>query len=136
MAHRHHLRDHQPGRRPGDPRQLAGWIRGHWQIEVLHHIRDASYGEDASQTWTGNGPQAMATLRNLAIGIMKLAGYSSIAATCRHHSETPPGPWRPSVSAQHDQNGHHATMPEPWGLPGDHGSQNGEPTYSAPMTVI
>ena len=68
------------------PAQLAGWIRGHWQIEVLHHMRDVSYGEDASQTRTGNGPQAMATLRNLAIEIMKLAGYTSIAATCRHHS--------------------------------------------------
>ncbi len=68
------------------PAQLAGWIRGHWQIEVLHHIRDVTYGEDASQTRTGNGPQVMATLRNLPIGIMKLAGHTSIAAACRHHS--------------------------------------------------
>jgi predicted transposase YbfD/YdcC len=45
--------------------QLAGWIRGHWQIEALHHIRDVTYGEDASQTRTGNGPQVMATLRIL-----------------------------------------------------------------------
>jgi len=28
----------------------------------------------------------MATLRNLTIGIMKLAGHTSIAAACRHHS--------------------------------------------------
>ncbi len=68
------------------PAQLAGWIRGHWRIEALHHIRDTSYAEDASQTRTGNGPQAMATLRNLAIGILKLAGHASIAAACRHHS--------------------------------------------------
>jgi predicted transposase YbfD/YdcC len=27
------------------PAQLAGWIRGHWQIEALHHIRDVTYGE-------------------------------------------------------------------------------------------
>jgi predicted transposase YbfD/YdcC len=66
--------------------QLAGWIRGHWQIEVLHHIRDTTYGEDASQTRTGNGPQVMATLRNLAIGIFKLAGHPNIAAACRHHA--------------------------------------------------
>ena len=38
------------------PAQLAGWIRGHWQIEALHHIRDVTYGEDASQIRTGNGP--------------------------------------------------------------------------------
>ena len=28
------------------------WIRGHWQTEVLHHIRDLSYGDDASQIRT------------------------------------------------------------------------------------
>ena len=68
------------------PAQLAAWIRGHWQIEVLHHIRDTTYGQDASQTRTGSGPQVMATLRNLTIGIMKLAGHTSIAAACRHHA--------------------------------------------------
>ena len=67
------------------PAQLAGWIRGHWRIEALHHIRDVTYGEDASQTRTGNGPQVMATLRNLAIGTLKLAGHASVAAACRHH---------------------------------------------------
>jgi predicted transposase YbfD/YdcC len=68
------------------PAQLAGWIRGHWQIEVLHHIRDVTYGEDASQVRTGSGPQAMASLRNLAIAILRLAGHPGIAAACRHHS--------------------------------------------------
>jgi predicted transposase YbfD/YdcC len=38
------------------PAQLAEWIRGHWQIEVPHHIRDVSYGKDASQIRTGSGP--------------------------------------------------------------------------------
>jgi predicted transposase YbfD/YdcC len=66
--------------------QLAGWIRGHWQIEALHHIRDTTYGEDASQTRAGNGPQVMAALRNLSIGIFKMAGHISIAAACRHHA--------------------------------------------------
>jgi len=68
------------------PAQLAEWVRGHWQIEVLHHIRDVSYGEDASQIRTGSGPQVLATLRNLGIGILKMAGHASIAAACRHHA--------------------------------------------------
>jgi predicted transposase YbfD/YdcC len=68
------------------PAQLTGWIRGHWQIEALHHIRDVTYAEDASQIRTGNGPQVMATLRNLTIGIFKITGHTSIAAACRHHS--------------------------------------------------
>ena len=39
------------------PAQLAAWIRGHWQIEALHHLRDVSYGEDASQIRAGSGPR-------------------------------------------------------------------------------
>ena len=68
------------------PAQLAGWIRGHWQIEALHHIRDTTYSEDASQVRTSSGPQAMATLRNLGIAIFKLAGTPNIAAACRSHA--------------------------------------------------
>ena len=41
------------------PDELATWIRGHWQIEALHHIRDVTYAEDASQIRTGSGPQVM-----------------------------------------------------------------------------
>ena len=40
-------------------RGSSSWIRGHWQIEVLH--RDVSYGDDASQIRTGSGPQVMAS---------------------------------------------------------------------------
>jgi len=68
------------------PAQIAGWSRGHWGLEALHHIRDVTYGEDASQIRTGNGPQVMAILRNLAIGILKPAGHASIAAACRYHA--------------------------------------------------
>ncbi len=65
---------------------LARWIRGHWRIEALHHIRDTTYGEDSSQVRTGNGPQVMAALRNLTTAIHKLAGARKIAAACRHHA--------------------------------------------------
>jgi predicted transposase YbfD/YdcC len=69
-----------------DPAQLARWIRGHWGIEALHHIRDVTYGEDASQIRTGHGPQVMAALRNLGIAILKPAGHPSVAAACRYHA--------------------------------------------------
>jgi predicted transposase YbfD/YdcC len=68
------------------PAQLAAWIRGHWQIQALHHIRDVTYDEDHPQVRTGNGPQVMAMLRNLAIAIIKLAATASIAAATRHHA--------------------------------------------------
>ena len=49
-------------------------------------LRDVTYGEDASQTRTGNGPQVMAMLRNLSIAIMKMAGHHNIAAATRYHA--------------------------------------------------
>lgn len=74
MAHRHRLRDHQPEHRSGCPGSARCLDTRHWQIGVLHHIR------------TGSGPQATASLRNLSIGILKMAGHPSIAAACRHHA--------------------------------------------------
>jgi predicted transposase YbfD/YdcC len=67
------------------PAEIARYIRGHWAIEALHHIRDVTYTEDASQVRTGNAPQAMASLRNLAIGILR-AGRSNIAKALRHNA--------------------------------------------------
>jgi predicted transposase YbfD/YdcC len=82
--------------------QLAAWIRGHWQIEALHHLRDVSYGEDASQIRTGSGPQAMATLRNLAIGILKRPGTPASPPPAGTTPGTPTGPSKPSDCAQHE----------------------------------
>src|SRR5690242_2060700 len=85
------------------PAQLAGWMRGHWGIEALHHIRDVTYGEDASQIRTGNGPQVMATLRNLTIGVLKLGGYSISPPPAATTPATPPVSWPRSDSARHNQ---------------------------------
>lgn len=69
------------------PAQLAAWIRGHWSIEnKLHWVRDVTYDEDRSQIRTHTGPQVMAALRNAAIGILRLAGVTNIAAANRHHA--------------------------------------------------
>jgi hypothetical protein len=68
------------------PDQLAAWIRGHWQIENgLHWVRDVTFAEDLSQIRTGNAPQVMAALRNLAISLHRLAGATNIAKALRHH---------------------------------------------------
>ena len=75
------------------PAQLAAALRGHWAIEDrLHWVRDVTYGEDLSQVRTASGPRVMATLRNLAITILRLAGASGIAAALRHHSRRPGRP--------------------------------------------
>jgi predicted transposase YbfD/YdcC len=68
------------------PARLADWVRGHWGIEALHHLRDVTFAEDASQVRTGNAPRAMASLRNLAIGILRAYGHRNIAAALRRNA--------------------------------------------------
>jgi predicted transposase YbfD/YdcC len=71
------------------PADLAAWLRGHWTIEVLHHIRDVTYREDASRIRTGNAPRVMATLRNTAISLLRLAGITAIAQALRRNGRNP-----------------------------------------------
>ena len=68
------------------PARLADWIRGHWGIEALHHLRDVTFAEDASQIRAGNAPRVMASLRNLAIGILCAHGDRNIAAALRRNA--------------------------------------------------
>lgn len=66
------------------PAQIARLLRGHWQIENrLHWIRDTAYREDHSRIHTGNAPRTMATLRNLAISMIRLTGATNIARSLR-----------------------------------------------------
>jgi hypothetical protein len=59
-------------------------LRGHWEIENrLHWVRDVTFGEDHSQIRTGHGPRAMVSLRNLAIGRLRLAGHANTARALR-----------------------------------------------------
>jgi predicted transposase YbfD/YdcC len=75
------------------PARLADLIRGHWAIENgLHYVRDVTFAEDGSQVRTGNGPQVMACLRNLVIGVLSRAGPVNLAAALRHHSRDPHRP--------------------------------------------
>ncbi|WP_169789220.1 ISAs1 family transposase [Nonomuraea candida] len=69
--------------------QLAALIRGHWCVEALHHIRDVTYREDASRVRTGTAPRIMAGLRNLAIGLARLLGWTNIAAATDHYRSHP-----------------------------------------------
>jgi predicted transposase YbfD/YdcC len=73
------------------PAQLAQIIRGHWTIENrVHHVRDVTFDEDRSQTRTAASAQVMATFRNVAISLHRLAGATTIAQATRaimRHSE-------------------------------------------------
>ncbi|MDQ3526581.1 MAG: ISAs1 family transposase [Actinomycetota bacterium] len=75
------------GHQSASPATLAAWVQGHWGIEnQLHWVRDVSYDEDRSQVRTGNAPQVMATLRNTAVSLLRLTGWTNIAAALRHHA--------------------------------------------------
>jgi len=86
------------------PTTLAALTRGHWGIESLHWIRDTLYREDDSRAHTRSGPRAMASLRNLAIGALRLAGRSDTAEATRWAARR----MEPSQPSQHSsQRGTH-----------------------------
>lgn len=65
--------------------RLAEIVRGHWAIENrVHHVRDTTFDEDRCQVRTGDAPRVMATLRNIAIGLIRARQLDpSIAAATR-----------------------------------------------------
>ena len=65
------------------PADLARYVREQWSIESLHWIRDTLYQEDKSQVRTRSGPRAMAALRNLAVGALRIAGRADITEATR-----------------------------------------------------
>jgi hypothetical protein len=66
------------------PEQILAFNRGHWSIEnKLHWVRDVTFDEDRSQVRKGRGAHLMATLRNIAISLLRLAGAKNIASALR-----------------------------------------------------
>jgi predicted transposase YbfD/YdcC len=70
------------------PETIAGLVRGQRAIESLHWLRDTLYREDQSQVRTRSGPRAMATLRNLAVGALHLAGRHDTTEATRWASRS------------------------------------------------
>jgi len=77
------------------PAQLLQVWREHWHIETrLHWVRGCpmggiTYDEDRSTVRMGTIPQAMAAIRNTAIGAMRVQGVPNIAAACRRFAAQP-----------------------------------------------
>jgi hypothetical protein len=73
-----------------DAKALLALTRGHWGIENrLHHVRDVTFEEDRSQMRSGAVAQTFAACRNLAIGLLRSAGASNIAAALRTFAARP-----------------------------------------------
>lgn len=72
------------------PEQLLTLARQHWHIEnKSHYVRDVTFDEDRSQVRTGSVPQAMAAFRQAAIGLLRAAGYPTIAQATRRCAARP-----------------------------------------------
>jgi len=70
--------------------ELLKLWREHWHIEnKLHYVRDVTFDEDRSQVRTKRIPQVMATLRNVAISLLRWGGAENIAAACRRYAARP-----------------------------------------------
>ncbi len=73
------------------PACLPEMSRGHWTIENrLHGVRGVTFDEDRSRVRTGAGAQVMASLRNLAISLLRLAGARYIAPALRRCARSDP----------------------------------------------
>jgi predicted transposase YbfD/YdcC len=65
---------------------MARVIREHWSLEAHHHVRDVTFGEDASASRTGRGPVNLATIRAAIIAALKDAGYLHVPEGRRDHT--------------------------------------------------
>jgi predicted transposase YbfD/YdcC len=66
------------------PARLLALARAYWGIENgLHYRRDVTFHEDATRLTQGHAGRAMAALNNLVIGLLRLAGFTNLAAARR-----------------------------------------------------
>jgi predicted transposase YbfD/YdcC len=69
-------------------------IRGHWRIEnSLHYVKDVTMKEDTSRTRTKNAPQNISLMKNLALNLLRQAGYTNIAQAIRLVANDIPKIW-------------------------------------------
>jgi predicted transposase YbfD/YdcC len=69
---------------------LLALSRGHWGVENgLHYTRDETLREDRCRVRRGNAPRALATLRGLAIHLLRADGRDNVAAATREMAACP-----------------------------------------------
>jgi predicted transposase YbfD/YdcC len=68
------------------PERLLALTRGHWGIENgLHYRRDVTFREDRCRMKSHTAAQALAVFNNLAIGLIRHAGWENAAAARRFY---------------------------------------------------
>ena len=68
------------------PERLLAVARGHWSIENgLHYRRDVTFREDACRMKSHRAAQVLAVFNNLALGLLRTAGWQNLAAARRYY---------------------------------------------------
>ncbi len=79
-------------RKKANAQRLLELNRKHWSIENrLHHRRDVTLGEDASQTRMKGAPEVLAALNGGILAFMDFLGVKNVAKQMRHYCEYPRG---------------------------------------------
>jgi len=64
--------------------RLLGLSRAHWGIENgLHHTRDETFREDRCRVRRGAAARVLASLRNVAVHLLRQGDHTSVAAATR-----------------------------------------------------
>ena len=71
------------------PEDLLAFVRGHWQVERAHWLRDVIWKEDKSLIRTGNAPQVWSALTNLVITLFRIHGVTSFTKETRRIAQDP-----------------------------------------------
>ena len=73
-----------------DAERLLELMRGHWAIENgLHYRRDVTFKEDACRMKSHQAAETLAVCNNLAIGLIRHAGWDNVAEARRYYSAYP-----------------------------------------------
>jgi len=73
-----------------DAARLLALTRAHWGIENgLHYTRDETLGEDRCRVRTGAAPRVLASLRNVAVHVLRGMDTPSMAAATREFAADP-----------------------------------------------
>lgn len=77
--------------RAARPDRLLVLVREHWQIENgLHYRRDNTLQEDRCTLRTGHGPEAMAVINNLVLGLLLRRGVTNVPDARRDYAANLP----------------------------------------------
>jgi len=69
--------------------ELVSAVRNHWAVESENWIRDVTFNEDKVRTQAGNQAQILASLRSIAMTLLRKANVNNFQAAIDMFSDIP-----------------------------------------------